>query len=76
MSTPWTKIVKEKHIRFVVKNENITMTGIGFNLADKFNLLQMNKPLDIVFTIDENEWNNTVNFQLKVVDFRLSDVAN
>jgi single-stranded-DNA-specific exonuclease len=76
MSTPWSKIVKEKHIRFVVKNENITMTGIGFNLADKFNLLQMNKPLDIVFTIDENEWNNTVNFQLKVVDFRLSDVAN
>ncbi|MGN6299032.1 MAG: single-stranded-DNA-specific exonuclease RecJ [Ginsengibacter sp.] len=76
MSTPWTKIVKEKHIRFVVKNENITMTGIGFNLADKFNLLQMNKPLDIVFTIDENEWNNTVNFQLKVIDFRLSDAAN
>ena len=76
MSTPWTKIVKEKHIRFVVKNENITMTGIGFNLADKFNLLQMNKPLDIVFTIDENEWNNTVNFQLKVVDFRLSDSVN
>jgi single-stranded-DNA-specific exonuclease len=76
MSTPWTKIVKEKHIRFVVKNENITMTGIGFNLADKFDLLQLNKPLDLVFTIDENEWNNTVNFQLKVIDFRLSDSLN
>jgi single-stranded-DNA-specific exonuclease len=76
MSTPWTKSVKEKHIRFVVKNENITMTGIGFNLADKFDLLQLNKPLDLVFTIDENEWNNTVNFQLKVIDFRLSDSLN
>ena len=76
MSTPWTKIVKEKHIRFVVKNENITLTGIGFNLADKFDLLQSNKPLDLVFTIDENEWNNTINFQLKVIDFRLSESVN
>ncbi len=73
MNTPWTKIVKERHIRFVVKNENITMTGIGFNLAEKFPLLQMNKPIDIVYTIDENEWNGEINLQLKVIDFRISE---
>ena len=72
-NTQWTKIVKEQHIRFVVKNENITLTGIGFNLAEKFPLLQMNKPIDIVYTIDENEWNGTTNLQLKVIDIRLSE---
>ncbi|HEY5371461.1 MAG TPA: single-stranded-DNA-specific exonuclease RecJ [Hanamia sp.] len=73
MNTPWTKVVKEQHIRFVVKNENITLTGIGFNLAEKFPLLQMNVPIDIVYTIDENEWNGETNLQLKVIDFRISE---
>jgi single-stranded-DNA-specific exonuclease len=73
ISTPWSKIVKEKHLRFVVKNENITLTGIGFNLAEKFDLLQLNKPLDLVFTIDENEWNGETTLQLRVIDFRLSE---
>jgi single-stranded-DNA-specific exonuclease len=74
-NTPWSKIVKEKHIRFVVKNENITLTGIGFNLAEKFNLLQLNKPLDLVYTIDENEWNGETSLQLKIIDFRISENA-
>jgi single-stranded-DNA-specific exonuclease len=76
MSTEWTRIVKEKHIRFVVKNENKTLTGIGFNLASKFQILQMNKPIDLVYTIDENEWNGAKNLQLKVIDFRLSEYAS
>jgi single-stranded-DNA-specific exonuclease len=74
-NTPWSKIVKEKHIRFVVRNENITLTGIGFNLAEKFNLLQLNKPLDLVYTIDENEWNGETSLQLKIIDFRISENA-
>ena len=56
----------------VVKNENITLTGIGFNLSEKFSLLAENKPVDLVYTIDENEWNGETHLQLKVIDFRLS----
>ncbi|MEO8854509.1 MAG: single-stranded-DNA-specific exonuclease RecJ [Ginsengibacter sp.] len=74
-NTTWSKIVKDNHIRFVVKQENITLTGIGFNLAEKFPLLEMNKPLDIVFTLDENEWNGNKSIQLKVIDFRLSETV-
>lgn len=70
----WSKIVKEAHIRFVVKNDNITFTGIGFNLAEKFPLLQTNQPFDMVYTIDENEWNGETNLQLKVVDIRESEL--
>jgi single-stranded-DNA-specific exonuclease len=72
-NTEWSKIVKEQHIRFVVKNEGITLTGIGFNLAEKFHLLEMNQPIDLVYTIDENEWNDETNLQIKVIDFRLSE---
>jgi len=71
--TSWSKIVKGQHVRFVVKQDNITFTGIGFNMADKFYLLQMNKPLDIVYTLDENEWNGEIHLQLKVIDIRLSE---
>ena len=69
--TGCSKIAKELHIRFVVKQETISFTGIGFNLADKFELLK--KPVDLVFTLDENEWNGNVSLQLKVIDLRSSE---
>lgn len=72
MDNGWSKIVKEQHIRFSLKQDNVTMHGIGFGLADKFHLLQQKKPVDVVFTIDINEWNGTTSLQMRVIDFRLS----
>lgn len=69
----FSKIVKEQHLRFVLKQHNITLTGIGFNMADKFPLIQQQKPLDIVFTIDENEWQGEKSLQMKMIDIRLSE---
>ncbi len=71
--TGYSKIVKELHVRFVLKQNNVSLTGIGFNMAEKFHLLQLQKPLDVVFTIDENEWQGTKTLQLKVIDFRLAE---
>lgn len=68
----FSKIVREEHIRFVMKQGDITLTGIGFNMAEKFQLLQMNRPLDIVFVLDLNEWNGEKNLQMKVIDIRLA----
>lgn len=72
MDTGYSKIVKELHVRFVLTHMGKTITGIGFNLANKFDLILIKKPLDIVFTLDENEWNGDTSIQLKVIDFRLS----
>jgi single-stranded-DNA-specific exonuclease len=72
MDTGFSKIVKEQHVRFSVRQEGTTVNGIGFNLANKFELLQMNEPIDIVYTLDINEWNNEKNIQLKVIDIKLS----
>lgn len=72
MDTGFSKIVKEQHIRFVLKQNNITLTGIGFNMADKFPILQQQEPVDIVFTLDENVWNGETSLQLKMIDLRIS----
>ncbi len=72
MDTGYSKIVKDLHIKFVLKQSEKILTGIGFNMAEKFYLLQMKKPLDIIFTIDENEWEGIKTLQIKVIDLALS----
>jgi len=74
--TGYSKIVKELHIRFVLAQNGKTFTGIAFNLAEKFSLVQSKKPLDILFTLDENEWNGNTTLQLKIIDIRLTENAN
>lgn len=71
--TSWSRIVKELHIRFVLRHEGIKLTGIGFNMAEKFPIVSSGKPFDIVYTLDENEWNGDTTLQLKVMDIRLSE---
>jgi single-stranded-DNA-specific exonuclease len=72
-NTGWCKIVKEQHIRFSLRHNNTRLDGIGFQMAGKFSLLEQNQPIDIVYTIGENEWNGETKLQLKVIDFRLSE---
>lgn len=67
----YSRVVKEQHIKFSLRQDNIIFSGIGFCMAEKFHLLQSRKPLDVVFTLDQNEWNNECHLQLKVIDVRL-----
>src|SRR6185312_13094208 len=68
-----SRIVKENHIRFCLQQGAVQMDGIGFGLAGKFELLQKGVSIDVVFTLDENEWNNRKTLQLHVIDFRLPE---
>ena len=70
LDTGYSKIVKENHIRFVVKQGNHSFTGIGFNLVSKFGILLSKQPMDILFNLDMNEWNGEKNLQLQVLDIR------
>ncbi|WP_346319113.1 single-stranded-DNA-specific exonuclease RecJ [Chitinophaga sp. YIM B06452] len=73
MDTGFSKIVKEEHLKLSVKQRNGgSFSGIGFFMADKFELINHKKPFDLVFTVEENEWNGTVSLQLKVIDIRAS----
>jgi len=73
IDTGFSKIVKEQHLRISVKQNDIHFSGIGFNMADKFQIFEHKKPLDIVYTLDINEWNGTKSLQLKLIDVRLSE---
>lgn len=67
----YSSLVKEKHIRFVWQQDEITFTGIGFGMYEKFALLQKDKLYDIVYTLDLNEWKETKTIQLRMIDFKL-----
>lgn len=66
------RIVKENHVRFQVEQHGISFTGIGFNLAEKFNSIENTEVLDLVFALDENTFNGRTSLQLKVIDIESS----
>jgi single-stranded-DNA-specific exonuclease len=67
-----SRIVKENHIKFSLKQGSTVMDGIGFSMAEKFHLLQPNIPVDVVFTLDENEWQGNKKIQLRMIDLKPS----
>lgn len=68
----WSKVVKESHLRFVVQQgRGEVVEGIGFGLAQFYPFLERG-PVDIVYTIDENEFNGNTKLQIKVLDLRPS----
>ena len=69
----YSKILKEAHIKFVLRQKETVMNGIAFNMHEKFSLLTSQKEVDIVFSIDENEWQGNKNLQLKIIDIRSSE---
>lgn len=72
VDTGYSKLLKEQHVKFVVKQNNITQNGIGFKMPEKLDLLQSKQPVDLVFSLEENEWNGNVTIQLMVDDCKLS----
>jgi single-stranded-DNA-specific exonuclease len=71
--TGYSRILKEKHLRVFLRQDNFVISGIAFNMADKFPLVQSGQPLDVVFTLDVNEWNGEKSLQLKILDIKLHE---
>ena len=69
----YSKVLKEAHIKFVLRQKETIMNGIAFNMYEKFSLLANQKEVDIVYNIDENEWNGNKSLQLKIIDVRRSE---
>jgi single-stranded-DNA-specific exonuclease len=68
--TGYSRILKEKHLRVFLRQDDCVIPGIAFNMADKWPLLQSGQPLDAAFTLDVNEWNGERSLQLKILDLR------
>ena len=74
VDTGESKLLKDQHIRFCLKQGNNSFKGIGFNMPEKFQHIESKKPLDVVFTLEENDYNGNISLQLKVCDLRLSEL--
>jgi single-stranded-DNA-specific exonuclease len=70
-----SKIVKDLHLRVVARQCGKELKGIGFNLASKYDIVGSGHPFDIVFTLEENEWQGQVSLQMKVIDVKPSETA-
>lgn len=69
------RIVGNNHLKLdIVDSEqpNIYYPAIAFNLGDKLDLIRSQKPFNLVYTIEENEWNNQVSLQLNIKDIKAS----
>jgi single-stranded-DNA-specific exonuclease len=75
VDTGFSRIVKELHLKISLRepSSGVILTGIAFGMADKLPILQFRKPVDIIFKIDENQWNGSKSLQLRVIDIRLSE---
>ena len=61
----------DKHLKVSVKQEgSIPISAIGFNLGHCKDKVTNNALFDIVFSLEENEWNGNVSLQLKLRDIR------
>ncbi len=71
----YSRVVKEMHLRFVVHQRGgEAVEGIGFGLGHYYDLLS-NGPVDLLYTIEENDFNGSVRLQIKVLDVRPSTAA-
>jgi len=62
-----------KHVKFSLSFPGgILIDAIGFSLSDRIPGLRQGDQLDILFQIDENEWQGNVKLQLKLIDMRRS----
>lgn len=56
----------KKHLKMIFDNG---LEAVAFNLAEKANGLIPGDKIDIVYSIEENEWNGRKKLQIKVRDF-------
>ncbi|MGV3629643.1 MAG: single-stranded-DNA-specific exonuclease RecJ [Bacteroidota bacterium] len=66
------RVLKDVHVKLVLSQPDtgIEMQGIAFNMAHKLDLLTSRRPVDILYTLETNSWNNKETLQLNIKDIR------
>jgi len=60
-----------KHLRLCFKNGVKNLQAIAFGLGESGPKLLPGKKVDILYTVDENNWNGKTSIQLKIRDIKL-----
>jgi single-stranded-DNA-specific exonuclease len=69
------RVVGTNHLKMEIhqNNEKRSFPAIGFNMATMSNIITNYKPFDVCYTIEENEWNGTINLQLVIKDIKVNE---
>ena len=62
-----------KHLKLSLRGHSKSpkiFEAIGFSMGDNFPNLAKNDKLDIVFNLEEDEWNGNKKIQLRIIDFK------
>ena len=65
------RVMKDRHISFTLKQEQIERRAIAFDAMDKREIIQSGKPLDFAVQVSENNRNGEIEF--KVLDVKYGD---
>jgi single-stranded-DNA-specific exonuclease len=70
------RIVGVNHVKvdFFDPEIKLTYTAIAFQQAHQFHLFNSKNPLDICFTLEENEYQGNISLQLNIKDVKISAV--
>lgn len=62
---------EEEHLKlFVRQNNSEGIPAIGFGLGNKHELVKNKQPFEAAYCIDENEWKDKIELQLRLKDIR------
>ncbi|MFA7709972.1 MAG: single-stranded-DNA-specific exonuclease RecJ [Candidatus Neomarinimicrobiota bacterium] len=67
------RIIGENHLKFKAAQNRSVLSAIGWKMGCYYEMLISNRPLDLAFVIDENEWNGYKEIQLNIKDIVYSN---
>ena len=73
--TGWGKVFGTNHLKlelFQKSNPNIRYQAIAYDKGDYFHFFQKKVPMDIVFKVQESDYNGTTTLQLLIEDLKIS----
>ena len=72
MDPAYTRIVGDNHLKTRLRSPHIpfALDAIGFNLGYKLNEIAEGEAVTLLFTLEENTWNNKTTLQLNIKDIR------
>lgn len=73
MDTGYGRVVGKNHLKLEVVHQNIRgypIPAIAFQQSVQLDEITNNKPFDICYHVEENEWNGVVSLQLNIKDIK------
>lgn len=63
----------EKHLKLFVRPKNGSpkiFEAIGFNMSEKFKDLKLGDEINLLFNLEQDEWNGNKKIQMKIIDIK------